>query len=358
MISKHRLAVIYALLSAALFGGAAPVSKYLVEGIEPIILAGLLYLGSGFGLLFYLLFNSLKGHKRDQIEASLQKSDIPWLLGIIICGGFLAPIILMYSLVSTPAATASLLLNFEAVATTIVAFLFFKEAVGKRIWVALGLISFSCIILSWDPLGELGFSLSAMGILICCIIWGLDNNFSRNISSKDPLSIVCIKGLGAGFLSVIVGIILAQKLPSLSTLLLVMLFGFCAYGGLTSVLFLLSLRQIGASRTGSLFAVAPFFGVAASFIIFSNPPEYSFYLSLPLMVIGTALLIFENHSHLHHHYGLTHEHRHIHDTHHMHEHNSNAPPISPSGEHSHMHSHEKIYHDHPHEPDIHHRHEH
>ncbi|MDD4126636.1 MAG: EamA family transporter [Methanomicrobium sp.] len=359
MISQKRLAVIYALLAAVLFGGAAPISKYLVEGIEPVILAGLLYLGSGFGLLIYLILNSFKGNERTKIEASLCKSDLPWLLGVIICGGFLAPIVLMYSLISTPAATASLLLNFEAVATTILAFLLFNEAIGKKIWAALGLVTFSCIILSFDPLGNFGFSLSAIGILVCCALWGLDNNFSRNISAKDPIAIVCMKGLGAGFLSLITGIFLSQELPSISTSLAVMIFGFFAYGGLTSVLFLLSLRQIGASRTGSLFAVSPFFGVAVSFLIFNYPPDFGFYLSLPLMIIGTALLIFENHSHMHHHCGLIHEHRHSHDdVHHTHEHDASAPPLSSSGEHSHMHSHEKIDHEHSHAPDIHHRHEH
>ncbi|MBN2733924.1 MAG: EamA family transporter [Methanomicrobiaceae archaeon] len=358
MISEQKLAVIYAILAAVLFGGCAPIAKYLLDGIEPIILAGLLYLGSGFGLLAYLVLNRILSGKRDLIEASLQKSDIPWLFGVVFFGGFLAPVILMYSLVMTPAATASLLLNFEAVATTIIAFFFFREAIGKQIWAALGLITLSCIILTWDPQGNLGFSIYAFGILICCTLWALDNNFSRNISSKDPVPIVCIKGLGAGTLSVIAGLFIGQSLPPLNVVITAMMVGFFAYGGLTSVLFLLALREIGTSRTGSFLAIAPFFGVAISFVMYSDNLGMSFILSLPLMIAGACLLIFEKHSHMHHHNAKTHEHRHRHNLHHIHEHGLNDPLITSSGEHSHVHSHVETDHEHSHTPDIHHRHKH
>jgi len=358
MVSKKELAYLYAVLSAALFGGCAPVGKYMLGSIEPVILAGLFYLGSGFGLLIYILLQSHKKESRNKTEASLQKSDLPWLIGVVTFGGFLAPVILMYSLVITPAATASLLLNFEAVATSVIAFFIFREAVGRQIWTGLLLITISCIILTFDPSENSGFSPGAIGILVACLFWALDNNFSRNISGKDPVPIVCIKGIAAGLLSVIFGIITGQQLPALSVSLLAMLIGFLSYGGLTSVLFLLSLREIGTSRTGSLLAVSPFFGVVISFALFNNPPETVFYISFPLMAAGVILLIFEKHSHQHSHKRQTHEHRHSHDIHHNHSHDATSLPLSETCEHSHIHSHEELTHDHPHTPDIHHRHEH
>ncbi|WOF16088.1 EamA family transporter [Methanoplanus sp. FWC-SCC4] len=361
MVSEKNFSVICAFLAAALFGGTAPIAKILLDGIDPIILASLFYLGSGFGLIIYILLQGIVSKKKKFLEASLQKSDYPWLFGVTLFGGVLAPVTLMYSLLMTPAATASLLLNFEAVSTTIIAFMLFGEAVGKHIWAALGCITLSCIILTWNPEGNLEFSLAAIGILLTCCFWALDNNFSRNISSKDPIKIVAIKGTGAGFISLVFALAIGQSLPSLQTSVLAMVVGFFAYGGMTSVLFLLALRGIGTSRTGSLLAISPFFGVGISFLLFNDVPDFSFYLAFPIMLIGALLLIFEKHSHMHHHRSQIHEHRHRHSQdklHHDHQHDSTDPPLSPSGEHCHLHEHIERWHEHPHSPDIHHRHKH
>lgn len=359
-MNLHRLnPVIYAVMTAALFGSGSPIAKVLLQGIPPMSLAAFLYFGSGIGLLAYLLTGALSGSKRVLWEASLQKSDIPWLIGVIICGGCFAPLLLMVSLQVTHAATAAMLLNFEAVATTTIAALIFKEAVGKRVWVALTLITIACILLSWDPNALLGLSLPALGILIVCVFWSLDNNFARNISSKDPVLIVAIKGLCGGTLSLTAALLLGEALPSPIASLPAFVLGFVSYGGLTSVLFILALRGLGTSRSASFLAISPLFGVTVALLLFSNLPSAGFIFAVPIMAVGVSMLLTEKHTHYHRHPEVVHEHRHRHDDmHHSHEHAPGMPPISESGEHSHPHIHPEIIHDHLHKPDIHHRHSH
>ncbi|MBT8507546.1 multidrug DMT transporter [Methanomicrobiaceae archaeon CYW5] len=351
--------VIYAVLAAMLFGSCAPAAKYLLAGIGPVMLAGLLYLGSGAGLALYLGVCRLRRQDRNDMEAPLAKADLPWLAGVILFGGILAPVVLLISLEVTPAATAALLLNFEAVATTILAAAFFKEYVGRNVWTALALITASCAVLSYSPTALWGFSLGAVGILLACTFWSLDNNISRNIAAKDPIPIVAIKGLVAGAVIIASALLMGGGLPALPTVAGVMVVGFFSYGGITSVLFMMALRGIGTARTGSILAVSPFFGVAISFAIFEEPLASTFWIALPIMVVGAYLLITENHSHPHYHPPMEHEHRHCHDDgHHLHAHVGTEPPLSANGEHSHRHFHEEMTHEHPHQPDLHHRHGH
>lgn len=359
MIPKNKLPVIYALLAAALFGSSAPAAKILLTEIAPVTLGGLFYLGSGFGLLIYMWLERLSGGDRHAIEAAVTRSDLPYVIGIVLFGGILAPMILMVSLQYTPSATASLLLNFEPVATTILAVLFFHEAVGKRIYAALGLITVSCVILSYDPSAAWGFSIAAMGILLTCTCWALDNNISRNVAAKDPIPIVTIKGIIAGIVMVMVALVLGETMPEPSIALIAMVVGFFSYGGITSVLFMWALRGIGTARTGAILAVSPFFGVVISLFVFPDSLTPAFYIALPVMGVGAYLLMTENHSHMHTHTAIFHEHRHSHDDmHHDHEHLGFEPPLSSSGEHCHPHQHKELIHEHPHKPDIHHRHSH
>ncbi|WP_165078058.1 DMT family transporter, partial [Methanogenium sp. MK-MG] len=204
MITKNRLPVIYAFLAAVLFGSSAPAAKILLTEIDPVTLGALFYIGSGAGLLVYMWLERLFGGERHRIEAALTRSDIPSVAGIVLFGGILAPMVLMLSLQHTPSATASLLLNFEPVATTILAVAFFHEAVDKRIVIALSLITVSCVILSYDPSAAWGFSIAALGILLTCTCWSLDNNISRNVAAKDPVPIVAIKGVIAGLVMAVV----------------------------------------------------------------------------------------------------------------------------------------------------------
>lgn len=351
--------VVYALMTAVLFGSGAPLAKTLLQSSSPIVLSALLYFGSGVGLSLYLLITTLIGKQRAGREASLTKNDIPWLSGVILFGGFLAPLTFMISLQYTHAATASLLLNFEAVATTIIAVVLFHEEVGRRVWLALLLITTACILLALNPLAFFRFSIPAIGILATCFFWSLDNNVARNIAAKDPLIIITIKGLCGGSLSLLTALFLKETLPSIYTIEAGLMLGFISYGGLTSVLFLLALRGIGTARSASFLAISPIFGVPIALLLFTDLPSSSFFLAAPIMALGVWLLITEHHSHPHHHDDEVHEHRHRHDDlHHEHSHSPDMPPLLSSGDHSHPHHHKELTHDHPHRPDIHHRHTH
>ena len=346
--------MIQAILAAALFGASAPLAKLMLGNIEPVPLAAFLYLGSGLGLL---LFNVLfKKHTRPGGEARISKADLPWLSGAVIAGGVAAPIILMFSLRYTPAATASLLLNFEGVATTLIAALVFKEAIGRRIWLAIGAVTVASIMLSLDFKGEWGFSLSALGVLSACVLWGIDNNFTRNISAKDPLSITTIKGLGAGTFSLVLAALLGNTFPGALVIAKAMLLGCFGYG-VSIVLFILAMRNLGAARASVFFGTAPFVGTVISFLLFREKSNAQFILVIPIMILGVALLLNENHAHKHNHAAIQHEHRHSHDdAHHLHQHDDGVTVTDCI--HDHVHTHEPIEHDHDHTPDIHHRHGH
>ena len=356
---SSRLPLIFGLLAAVFFGSCAPMTKYFLDSSGPISLAALFYLGSGIGMFILIIAGRIIRKGKPQHEAPLTRSDIPYLAGMILFGGVLAPIILMYSMIQTPAATGALLLNFEPVATAVIAALFFHEAVGKRIWIAMVLITGSCLILSLDPAGKFGFSLAAFGVLICCIFWAFDNNISRFVSGRDPLAAIMMKGLGAGVVSLGAAILIGEKFPALIQIPIYLTVGFFSFGGLASVFFLLALRSLGTARTGLLLALSPFFGVFFSFLLFREFPQTGFLLAFPIMTIGTWLLVTERHAHPHKHIALVHNHRHRHDDfHHEHVHAADAPPLSRSGDHTHLHSHEAIFHNHPHKPDLHHRHDH
>lgn len=345
-----------AILASILFGASAPLSKILLGQVEPIPLASLLYIGSGTGLTLLQIFLTVI-KKQNIKEAKLKNSDIPWLIGAIAAGGVIAPIILMISLKNTPASTASLLLNFESVATTLIAILFFKESIGKQLWKAIICITLASIALSWDFSNQWGFSLGALGIISACICWGIDNNFTRNISAKNPFTIVTIKGLAAGFFSLFLAFILNNHFPNFKVTLITLILGFICYG-LSTVLFVFAIRQLGSARTSALFGTAPFVGAILSFIICGDIPSIMFFVSLPIMIIGTILLLKEEHSHVHNHEVVQHEHKHCHtDCHHNHIH-TKEQELSGNGYHTHVHVHEQIEHSHEHAPDIHHRHAH
>jgi drug/metabolite transporter (DMT)-like permease len=285
----------------------------------------------------------------------LQKSDLPWLAGASLAGGVIAPILLLFGLRAAPAASASLLLNFEGVATTLIAAAIFGEAVGRRAWLAILLMTAASILLSFDPHGGWGMTLGSLGVLGACVFWGLDNNFTRNISAKDPLSIVMIKGLAAGTFSLGLAFLTGSTLPALPVILGAMLLGSLSYG-LSITLFIRAMRGLGAARTSALFATAPLAGITLSFLLFRDMPGLLFLLSLPLVAAGTVLMLNEDHGHVHRHAALQHEHWHRHDDgHHSHAHPS---VMAADKAHSHPHQHTEEEHTHPHLPDLHHRHRH
>src|SRR5512147_2110204 len=236
--------ILQALLAALFFGASAPISKLLLGDVPPILMAAFLYLGSGTGISLIKLYQRFS---RSQREAGIKAPDVGWLAGAIISGGILAPIVLMISLKNTPASTASLLLNFEGVGTTLIALIFFRESISRLALSAVFAITLAGIFLSTNFQGGFSFSIGAMGVILACMLWGVDNNFTRNISAKDPLTIVAWKGLVAGSFSLLLGLTLGQRLPSVTVILSILLLGFISYG-LSTMLFIYSMRGLGAAR--------------------------------------------------------------------------------------------------------------
>jgi drug/metabolite transporter (DMT)-like permease len=351
---SHIAPIFQALLAALFFGASAPFAKLLLGEIDPILLAALLYLGSGLGLLVVRAVQQVRGPSVGT-EARLKNTDLLWLAGAILAGGIAAPIILLYSLRNTPAATASLLLNFEAVATTLIATFAFKEYVSRRAWGAIVAITLASILLSINPNSEWGLSVGAAGILAACALWGIDNNLTRNIAARNPLTIVTIKGLAAGACSLVLAMALGSRLPGWTTLLGAMILGSLSYG-LSNALFIRAMRGLGAARTSALFGTAPLAGIGQSFLFLREGTSLMLWLAIPLVIAGTVLLVSENHSHRHLHEVIIHEHPHSHDDE-QHKHDHTASELH-AGSHSHPHEHTRYEHEHLHMPDIDHRHTH
>ena len=243
----------YALAAAALFGASTPFAKLLLGDLPPLGLAGLLYLGSGLGLLAVRLATHTRRHaNQPATEASLAAGDYPWLAGAVMAGGVVAPVLLLWGLSGTGASEASLLLNFEGVVTAFIAALLFREAVGGRVWAAAALMLAAGLVLSWQPQAELKFSLHAFAIVGACFCWALDNNLTRKISASDPVVLAMIKGLTAGSFNLALAFALGLHFPASATLAGALILGFLGYG-ISLVLFILALRHLGSARTASHF---------------------------------------------------------------------------------------------------------
>lgn len=348
-VKKLPVGVGVALGAAFLFGGSTPFSKLLLGQVAPVLLAGLLYLGSGLGLGVLLLLR--RGQKT---EAPLTRGDWPWLGGAVIFGGVLGPLLLMLGLSATPASTASLLLNLEGVFTALLAWFVFRENFDRRIALGMIFIVAGGVLLSWQ--GARGFSLplSALAIMAACGCWGIDNNLTQKVSGGDPMQIAAIKGAVAGSVNLTLALILGARFPALPTVAAALFVGFLGYG-LSLVLFVLALRHIGTARSGAYFSLAPFVGAAASLLLLRESVGPLFFAAGAFMGAGVWLHLSEKHKHEHLHEGLEHSHRHVHDEHHQHPHPLGLDPSEP---HTHPHVHESLRHTHPHFPDIHHRHRH
>lgn len=347
------IGVLYALLAALLFGASTPLAKSLLPQVAPMLMAGLLYLGSGIGLAAFSLIRSRTERLRSQ-EAPLQPADWPWLAGAIAAGGIVAPLLLMWGLATTPASSAALLLNLEGVLTAVLAWFVFKENFDKRIALGMALIAAGGLCLSWTGRPETGVPWSALAIVGACLAWAIDNNLTRKVSTGDPVQIAMLKGLVAGGVNTGLALALDAKLPAASLLLATGVVGFLGYG-VSLTLFVLALRHIGTARTGAYFSIAPFVGVVISILFLGDALTMGFIAATVLMALGVWLHLTERHGHEHRHEPMEHEHLHTHDEHHQHTHAPNDPPGEP---HTHQHQHKQIVHTHPHYPDIHHRHKH
>ena len=339
-----------ALLSAALFGASTPLAKLLLTDVEPWLLAGLLYLGAGMGLAASRLLRGVLGLA--ETEAPLRRPDLPWLALVILGGGVLGPLLLMFGLARTGAAGASLLLNLEGLATMAIAWLWFRENVDRRLPLGAFAILAGAVVLSWQ--GATDVAWGSMLIAGACLCWGIDNNLTRRLSSADPVQIAMLKGMVAGAVNLGLALLLGAGLPSPGVTLAVGAVGFLGYG-VSQVLFVLALRHLGTARTGAYFSLAPFVGAALSVALLGEALSAQVLLAGALMGLGLWLHLSEHHEHTHAHEPLEHEHRHSHDDHHAHAHDPDAPPGEP---HTHRHRHAPLVHGHPHYPDLHHRHGH
>ena len=282
-MQTRRFAPLFALLAAALYALNAPLSKLLLQDVAPMMMASLLYLGAGAGMLLLRLLRS-----GAQDAQRLSKGDLPYVLGMIVLD-VLAPIFLMLGLRMTTAANASLLNNFEIVATTLIALVFFREKVSSRLWAAIGLITLSSILLSVEDAGSFRFSGGSALVLLACCSWGLENNCTRMLSGSDPQQIVVVKGLASGAGSLIVALLAGEPLPAIQRVPLVLLLGFVAYG-LSIYFYVYAQRFLGAARTSAYYAVQPFIGVLLSLLIFRQLPGALFVIALVIMIAGTWLV--------------------------------------------------------------------
>ncbi|MDR1322779.1 MAG: DMT family transporter [Gracilibacteraceae bacterium] len=348
-MNAKRSAVICAVLAAVCYGLGAPAAKLLLADVSPYIMASALHLGAGFGMLAVRAVRSKASKRR---EARLTRCELPYTAAMIALD-IAAPVLLMLGLSLSSSATVSLLNNFEIVVTTLIALFFFKEAVGRRVWIAIALITAASAMLSVEDSESIALSVGAVFVLLACLCWGLENNCTRKLSLRDPLQIVVVKGIGSGFGALALAAFIGESVPSSLYVSLALLVGFVSYG-LSIYFYILAQRTLGAARTSAYYAVAPFIGVALSFAIFRETPSATFLAALVIMLAGTYFLAFEKHAHSHAHTSVEHEHRHSHDDgHHTHTHEPTAP-----NEHSHAHSHESIRHSHAHTPDLHHAHTH
>jgi len=338
-----------ALASAALFGVSTPLAKLLLGEVSPVVLAALLYLGSGLGLGLVLLVR----RAAKPVEAALSRRDLPWLAGAVVAGGVAAPVVLLWGLRRTLASDAALLLNFETVLTALLAAVIFREAVGRRVWTAAAVMFAAGVLLTYDPAARLAISPHAAAIVLACALWALDNNLTRKISGADPMQIAAIKGLVAGTVNLALGLGAGAALPAAATIAAGTALGFASYG-VSLVLFIHALRHLGAARTGAHFGTAPFIGAAVAVPLLGEPVTGALLLATALMAIATWLVLTERHEHEHAHERMLHTHRHAHDEHHRHAHVGDEGPEP----HTHEHVHEPMRHSHPHLPDLHHRHEH
>jgi drug/metabolite transporter (DMT)-like permease len=333
--------------SALLFGAGTPVAKLLLGEVSPWLLAGLLYVGSGAGLGLYRVI-------RRAPRVRLPRSEWAPLAGAVFFGGMAGPVLLMFGLSHMPASGATLLLNFEAVATALIAWFVFKENFDRRIALGMAAIVAGAVVLSIPTGAELGSVWPSLAVVAACVCWGIDNNLTRKIALNDATWLAAVKGGVAGPVNLALAFLLGATLPPLWSVAAAMGVGLFAYG-VSLVLFILAMRYVGAARAGAYFSVAPFFGALLA-VVMGEAVTVPLVIAALLMAFGVWLHLTERHEHEHTHEAVTHDHWHRHDDgHHDHDH---AHPVASGTWHRHEHTHQTVTHTHPHYPDANHRHEH
>lgn len=279
---KQTTAIFCAFGAAALYAISSPISKLLLQEIPATMMAALLYLGAGLGITLLHIFQKRKGSSQ---ELHLTKAERPYTIGMVLLD-IAAPILLMVGLNMTSAANTSLLNNFEIAATSIIALCIFKESISKRLWLAIALVTFSCILLSVEDFSSLELSIGSIFVLCACVCWGFENNCTRMLSSKNPLEIVIIKGFGSGLGSLCIALFLRESFASFLYILIALLLGFVSYG-LSIMLYIYAQRYLGAAKTSTYYAVSPFIGMLFSFLIFREKPSVRFLIACSIMIAGT-----------------------------------------------------------------------
>jgi len=348
----NRTGILYALVSAALFGATTPAAKFQLGEIDPVLLAGLLYCGAGFGIA--ILRRIVPRRLVAETAAPLTQREAPWLAGAVLFGGILGPSLMMWGVAHTEATTASLLLTLEGVATAAIAWFVFREGFDRRILFGMACLVAGAAVLAWSGTPTFDGVTGPLAIVGACLAWGIDNNLTRKVSLADPFQIVELKGLVAGPFNVVLALLAGASLPAPSFVALAAVTGFLGYG-VSLALYVVALRDLGAARTSAYFATAPFLGAIVAVVGLGEPVTAGLLAAGILMALGVWLHATEHHEHEHVHQPMTHEHLHVHDAHHQHAHRSQDPPGEP---HTHSHVHGQIKHSHPHTPDMHHTHRH
>ncbi len=337
---------IFAALGAALlFGAGTPFAKLLLGPVSPWLLAGLLYLGSGIGLFIWRVLRRTE-------TSRMTFAEIGWLAGAVVCGGMIAPALLMWGLVNMPASGASLLLNAEGVLTALIAWFVFRENFDRRIALGMALIVAGALVLSWPKEMNFGAAMPSLAVVGACLFWAIDNNLTRKVALLDASFIAMTKGLVAGTVNTAIALSLGAVLPSVTTVLAAATVGLMSYG-ISLILFVVALRHLGTARTGAYFSTAPFAGAVIAVVGMGEPVTGDLLIAGALMSMGVWLHVTERHEHAHDHVLLEHDHEHQHDDHHQHAH---TDPVSAGLAHTHWHRHEPISHTHAHYPDAHHQH--
>ena len=313
-------AIMFAFLAAVFYAINVPISKVLLQHVGPTTMAALLYLGAGIGIGMMSLFN-----KKDREKAeSLTKADLPYIVGMIVLD-IAAPIFLMLGISYGSSANASLLGNFEIVATTVIALILFKEAVTKRLWVAIGLITLSSILLSFEGTDSFHFSYGSLLVIMATVCWGLENNCTRELSSKSTYQIVMLKGLCSGLGALVISLIKKESFPGFGYIAIALALGFVAYG-LSIFMYVRAQNVLGAAKTSAYYAVNPLIGALLAFVFLSESLSWMYVIALIVMVIGSALVVVDTfirqHDHEHQH-TFTHSHggsTHTHTVRHSHVH--------------------------------------
>jgi len=338
MKTKHT-ATLFAILAAALYAINIPISKILLKQVEPTMMAAFLYLGAGLGLFLYGMISGEK-EKGDP----LTRAELPYTIGMIVLD-IAAPILLMLGLERTNSANASLLNNFEIVATSMIAFFVFREALSKRLTLAIVLVTAASIALSFEGEGSFQFNIGSLLVLGAACCWGLENNCTRMLSAKSSVQITTIKGTFSGLGSLVIALVIGEKIPGILWIGSVLLLGFVAYG-LSINFYIKAQKDLGAAKTSAYYSIAPFLGVAFGILLLNEHPGVQFYVGLVIMILATVLMVKDTiglqhtheHSHVH-----THEHRHGSLVHtHAHEH---------CHSHTHIHGENEALHDHPYDAD-------